>query len=206
MRLAAEFEAPLKAGWAKFSSLLPLLAKKDASEARRLRLFDSTVSKSVLWCAETWKLTVKQKRKLRSTQRHMLRRMVGPKRRPDEDYVSWIKRATKVAETKARKANVLCWVEAFLKAKWRWAGKIGIMPTDRWARRVTTWRDNAWWNTQSKGIVSCPIRSRPGRFVRWEDDLVAFAAEKNWESWFKAAADPEVWGAHEKEYVMHVKH
>ena len=68
----AEFQVRLDAGWSKFFSLK--------------RLFNATISKTVLWCAESWKLTVEEKTRLRAMQRSMLRKMVCPNRRPDEDY------------------------------------------------------------------------------------------------------------------------
>ena len=118
-----EFEARLAAAWAKFHSLSSLLLKSDASEIRRLRLFDATVTKSALRCSETWNLTVSQKRRLRTTQRAMLRKMVAPKRRPDEDYIAWVKRGTRASEQKAERAGVSCWLKTHLRAKWRWAKK-----------------------------------------------------------------------------------
>ena len=104
----AEFANRLRAAWAKYRSLRSLLQKRTASERKRLLLFESTVSKTALWCAESWKLTVAQMRKLRSTQRRMFRTMVGPRRRPEEDHVSWIKRATAIADRTARSAGVRC--------------------------------------------------------------------------------------------------
>ena len=168
-----------------------------------MQLFDATVSKTVLWCSETWNLTVRQKRKLRSTQRCMLRRMVGPARRPDEEYLSWVRRATRVAEDKARNAGVSCWVESYLKAKWRWGGKIICMPANRWAKRMTQWRDHTWWEQQSKGTVGCPIRSRPGRFSRWEDEFVSYAKHAGWDSWVVAASNPTTWQENEQHFIEH---
>eukprot|EP00959_Pyramimonas_sp_CCMP1952_P218198 4564115-Pyramimonas_sp.AAC.1 len=63
------------------------------------------------------------------------------------------------------------------------------MPADSWSKRAMTWIDSAWWNTPSRGIVSCPIRLRPGRLVRWEDDR----------------AIPEVWKDHEREGQLFFK-
>ena len=44
-----------------------------------LGLFDSTVSKTMLWCTESWNLTTDQLQHLQSTQNDMLRRIVGKK-------------------------------------------------------------------------------------------------------------------------------
>ena len=80
-----EVQSRLDAGWAKFHALLPLLGKRDASILKRLKLCDATVSKTVLWCSESWSLIVKEKRLLRSTWRKMLRKIIGPRRMQDED-------------------------------------------------------------------------------------------------------------------------
>eukprot|EP00973_Karenia_brevis_P085325 11841722-Karenia_brevis.AAC.1 len=62
----------------------------------------------MLWCAESWTLTVRQKRRLRTIQRHMLRTIAGPRRHADEDYLKWIRRASEQAEERARTAKVDC--------------------------------------------------------------------------------------------------
>ena len=138
----AEFDSRMDAAWAKFHQLKPLVCKRDACGKKRLQLFEASVSKSALWCAESWTLTVRQKRRIRSTQRAMLRAMFGPGRIPNEDYLSWIKRATKAAEARARQAGMQCWLRRQLSMKWAWAGKIIRMEPERWARRMTTWRDS----------------------------------------------------------------
>ena len=200
--VSTEFEARLRAGWAIFSNLSAILRKKDSSEKKRLQLFQATVAKTVLWCAGSWKLSVAQKRKLRSTQRAMLRRMVGPNRRPEEDYITWVRRATSKAEEKARTAGTPCWVERQLKEKWRWAGKTANMERERWARRTTEWRNNDWWNSQAKRTLSCPVRSRAGRFHRWEDEFVSFAQHNHWEEdWFHKANDIQFWASKEDEFI-----
>ena len=201
--ISTEFHHRVRSGWAKFACLSEALMKKSSSETKRLQLFNMTRSKTVLWCAETWNLTVKQKRKLRSVQRCMLRRIAGPGRHPEEDYVSWIRRATRVAEDKARKAGVSCWVEQYLKSKWNWAGNIINMPDTRWAKRMTQWRDHAWWDEQPKGTIGCPIRSRPGRFNRWEDELASYANRAGWNSWTHEASSETVWQESEQDFLQH---
>ena len=160
-------------------------------------LLDATVSKTILWCAESWKLTVEEKKTLRITQRSMLRRVVGPRRNPEEDYLQWIRRATRIADGKARDAGVRCWVESFLSAKWQWAGKVMNMQADRWASRTTLWRDSSWCSAQS----SRPLRTRLGRHVKWEEDLRQYASTVSSKSWQENAQDSKFWHEQERNYL-----
>ena len=140
-RTSAELKARIAAAWAKFHQLKPLLCNRSGSLDKRLRLFETCVSKTALWCCESWLLTLDEKRLLRTTQNIMLRRIVCPVRHPDEDWVHWIQRVTPLACSVAKKAGVKFWDAELLRRKWRWAGHVVRMPADRWARKVTEWRD-----------------------------------------------------------------
>ena len=145
-----EFKKRCDAAWRKFHELWPLLRRRDSSLKKRLKLFDASVSKSMLWCSATWTLTAKEKRHLRAVQRNMLRRFVGPRRSPEEDWITWVQRATHIAEKRARTAGIECWLSAHLFAKWQWASRVSHMPEERCAR-LTFWRDSAWWVGQVRG-------------------------------------------------------
>jgi hypothetical protein len=195
-----EFESRLNAAWAKFHEMKPLLCKKDADMKKRFRLFEASVSKSALWCADSWTLTVKQKRHLRAVQRAMLRRMVGPGRKPNEEYIPWIKRTTHIAEDRAREAGVKCWLRQHLRLKWQWAGKIASMSEERWAYRLTAWRDSTW-QSEHGTATDRPSRSRPGNRLRWEDDLRKYAASKGLDAWRTTAQTSATWHAHEDPFI-----
>eukprot|EP00973_Karenia_brevis_P075583 10500839-Karenia_brevis.AAC.1 len=58
-----------------------------------------------------------------------------------------------------------------LTAKWKWAGRVATYSCERLSRRITFWRDADWWATQdrgSKAYSTRPMKSRPGRRLRWE--------------------------------------
>ena len=201
-----EYQARINAAWAKFWALWPLLGKRDAPLKKRLELLQSTVAMTLLWCAETWALTVKQKRHLRAVQRSMLRKVMGIRRQPEEEYIQWIRRATKTAEQEARKAGVKCWLSMHLVSKWRWGGTLANFSQDRWAARTTFWRDSEWWSYQPRGGSSYgarPIRARPGNMLRWECDLRKFAAQVGWNFWQIAAKSSVEWQAQEDAFVSH---
>ena len=144
----AEFENRLTAAWGKFHQVWPLLRKKDTSMKKRLRLFDATVTASAIWCSETWVLTKKQRNKLEAVRRSMLRRFAARRKRPDEEWISWIKAATREAESAAEKAGLQPWFQQHLRKKWRWAGRISRFGNSRWVHKVFAWRD-ASWQTQA---------------------------------------------------------
>jgi hypothetical protein len=193
-----EFDNRLAAGWAKFHPLLPLLNEKDANIKQRLKLFDATVSKIVLWCCESWALTKKQTRRLRATRRAMLRRIFGPRRQPEEDYVHWIRAATRRVEELAENAGAGCWLKQYLHSKWLWAGKVACTSEDRIAYRTSMWRDSDWCSKQ--GTNRTIMRGRPGNRRRWEDDLRRYASSQNWDCW-KAMAVTDVWPACSESFV-----
>ena len=91
-------------GWRKFFALSRLLMNQGTSMKRRFRLWNATVTKSVLWCSESWAMTVADKKFLQAACHKMMRRISGLKRRPGEDWVSWVQRTTRRARKIAKEA------------------------------------------------------------------------------------------------------
>ena len=132
-------------------------------------------------------------------QRSMLRRFAAPRRGTDEDFVIWIRRATHIAVDAATSAGVGCWVRDHLKAKWLWAGHVARMSEYReesWAFKATFWRNAEWKRNFEIGspLHSLrPLRSRAGRWTRWEDQIVKFCESKGIDNWARCAADKTEW-------------
>ena len=203
-RTSKEFQHRCRAAWAKFYEVWPLLKRRDSSLKKRCLLFNATVSKSLLWCSATWTLTAKEKRHLRAVQRTMLRKFAGPRRGPEEEYITWIKRATKVAENRARQCGVQCWLKSHLLEKWRWAGGIVAMGSERWAQRLTFWRDSLWWSTQQRGTSAYdvrPMRRHGNHTMRWEDEIRRFCDQMGLGHWRDAAENRCIWESFEEMFV-----
>ena len=210
-RCSAEIKARMAAAWAKFYTLWPLLGKRDGNLLKRLQLFDSCVTQTALWCCESWLITQKEKNLLQSTQNRMLRKIAGPRRRPDEDWVEWIKRSTREATGRAKEAGIRFWLNAHLKSKWCWAGHVIRMSPERLARRAVEWRDAEWW-AKEVAEVSAQLRMRrPHRthWFRWEDELRRYASRCGWSSWQSVArtrnssGNASTWLDHCEAFILH---
>ena len=110
-------------------------------------------------------LTGAERRQIRAVQRSMLRRFAAPRKHSEEEWVTWIRKATKIATHNAVLAGVRCWVQEHLMVKWRWACHIARMATYRpesWAYRATVWRGSKWHDeTKADGFLYNlrPLRS-----------------------------------------------
>ena len=78
---ATEFNNRIRSAWGKFTTHKQELTGRAYSLNDRLRLFDATVSPTVLYGCSSWALTAQQETTLQSTQRKMLRMILGEKRR-----------------------------------------------------------------------------------------------------------------------------
>lgn len=87
-----ELQHRIKVAWGRFHQLWPLLSLRVSPLKQRLRLFDASVSKSILRGLESWALTVAERRRLRPVRRSMLRRFATRRRQRDEDWIQWIRR------------------------------------------------------------------------------------------------------------------
>jgi len=69
---------------------------------------------------------------------------------------------------------------------------MGEYRQESWAFKATFWRDSAWKRSFATGspLYSLrPLRSRAGRWNRWEDEIVEQAGD----NWVTGAADREQW-------------
>jgi hypothetical protein len=184
-----EIQHRINCGWAKFHYFRKELCCKHYPLSDRLRLFEATVTPSVLYGCGAWTMTKDREHTLRVAQRRMLRKIVQVARRRIEkscssssdsdasdaelsrasddleDWVDWIKRATVTAEGAARRSRVTDWVEEQAKRKFLWAGHVARREDGRWNAKLLH-----WWPT------ACRRRGHPRR--RWSDVLDAYFWER----------------------------
>ena len=110
-----------------------------------------------------------------------------------ENWVDWIRRATGVAEARARKYRVSDWVQTQTIRLWRWAGHLLRREDDRWSKQALEWK---------------PVGSRkPGHPKRrWEDAINDFMFDKmNCQKgeWVIFTHDRVEWEAMAKAFAEH---
>ena len=153
-----ELNNRIRAAWATFTRHRQELTNKKYPLRCRLRLFEATVGATVLYGCEAWTLKLDQQKRLRTTQRKMLRMILGMKRRvlkyegedqntdgtesasedtdTSEDslepWSDFLKRATRAAEDRLAATNQEEWITLWRRRQWRWAGKLARPSMDKW--------------------------------------------------------------------------
>ena len=126
---------------------------------QRLKLFKAVVQPSLLYGCCCWTLTLK------TTQRKMMRTILGVKRRITrntlESWIDWMIRATHEGDAAMRQFNVPDWVEEVHRRKFRWAGHVSRRHDGRWTREVLTWMTEG-------------SRARGRPVTRWADSINQF--------------------------------
>ena len=170
-----------------------MLMNRKVSINQRLRLFNATVTKCVLWCCESWTLKVEDTAQLRTAFRSMLRKMVGLRRYPDQSYLDWIGPATRQAVRKAAAVNVYEWPEEQKKLKWNWAGHVARSGAQTWVSKTTFWRDSNWQKLMMTLGVARPLRPSRRRWAKWEDSVRRHCETLTRDSWTTLANDRAKW-------------
>ena len=196
-----EIRARIAAGWRLFWSMRELLLNRRSALKSRMKLLDSTVGSCVLWCTESWTPRAEEARLLRSARRSMLRRVVGVGKLPDEDYLEWIVRATRRAESFADTAGVRDWYKAHLSAKWSWAGHVARSAPSKWVARVSTWRNSEWQLLAEDAGGSRPLRPSRRRWMKWEDSIRRYCAMHGHRFWMVFAQGRDEWTSEKHGFV-----
>ena len=205
-----ELKHRISAAWACFTSHRAELTNKAYALKSRLRLFTATVTATALYGCESWTLKSEQQKRLRATQRKMLRMILGAKRRvldtstasseggsstssKNEDgpnleaWPEFLKRTTKMVSSQLQKVNLDDWVTLWRKKQWRWAGTVVQQCQHKWSYKAVLWHPQL--DCAAGGVRS---RARPRK--RWDDDIKAYLAHAGIESpWTVVAAAGNRW-------------
>lgn len=183
-----ELNHRIAAGWCAFAKLKFILCSKSYELRLRIKLFESVVTPSVLYGCAAWTMTMEAEQMLKSTRRRMLRWMTGVSRTTDEDWVTYVRRATHHREALATAHAAQDWVDLQRKRKWKLAGQTARQSDDRWSKRLLTWQP--WFRSAPRRNVGHPRK-------RWDDGIVNLAGK----AWTEEAADMTRWNALEAGYI-----
>jgi hypothetical protein len=147
-------------------------------------------------------MTREREHLIRTTQRKMMRSIVGTKRQVKdndlEGWVDWVVRATRDAEDAMLKFDVPDWCEEVHRRRFRWAGHVARRHDGRWTREVLTW-----------SLGGSRAQKRP--HTRWTDSFNKFFAnlfnlEVTYDNsfWLNLAEERDSWQAAESDYVKFV--
>ena len=226
-----ELSNRIKAGWAKFMQYKHELTKKHYSLTDRLRLFESVVSPTVLYGAEAWTLTAEMTKLLKTTQRRMLRMILGQGRRrnqgrsdPTNDNQKSEDSGDDFEEAADDPEDVLePWIDWIRRVTHNAEENLQRLKIRTWIEqaRKRKWRfaadlfsssgDRKWshialqWNPQVHFDAPRPAaRRKPTRpNLRWTDELRNYAKEhlRPEQEWNDVCADPDFWKNHEHDFI-----
>ena len=215
-----EFDNRIAAAWGAFSKHKQQLTNRQHRLKDRLRLFDAVITSSLLYGCETWSLRVDQERRLKVSQRKMLRMVLNAKRRPaaadtgddngpddESDYSEdvdtlepwpdFLRRVAQWTEQQLANAGLSQWTVQWRRRKWRFASKLLDESHQKWSRDATLW--------QPFIHSSCPRGRRQARpRKRWEQDFLDYIAQQQPQEtrhWHQLARDSAWWLANEERFA-----
>ena len=170
----------LAVAWRAFGKFRPVLCSRRTKFEVKLKLFDAVVTPAALYGSEGLTLTGDMARELRTVWRRMLRTMLAPARQPEETWVDYIQRSTRLIEAHAAQSGHCSWEILPKSRKWKFAGEISRSNVGKWSTRLLSWRP----------FFRCMPYRRAGRPVtRWTDDLEKLAGG----NWRATAQDENAW-------------
>ena len=214
-----EIHNRISCGWRKFHALRDELTNKRYSLKSRLRLFNGTITPTVLYACTSWTMTTDLATTLQRAQRRMIRLIIGTPRRisqpqsddtqqlgdtnsSDDHLERWdlfLQRTTRIAETAMSRHHIAQWHTIYLRRKWRWAQRLAILPNNSWCTLITNWRPDT---TEQR-----PCYRRPGRpRKRWRDSIDDFFAQLSPDNYYSttswaAATNHDLWRFHEEKFI-----
>jgi len=174
-----------------------------------LRLFDAVVTPTMLYGCEAWTLKADQQRRLKSTQRKMLRMVLNAKRRVVtsssssncasaseendadelEPWPAFLKRTAQWTDEQLEKASLRQWLVEWRRRKWQWASRLLDPDSQRWSTVATKWQPLI-----HSSSVCGRRQARPRK--RWDQDFVEYLTAV-WpdvgSTWQQLACDTEWW-------------
>lgn len=160
--------------WNKFWSLKEVL-KSNVPVRLKKKVLDSCILPSLSYASQSWIFNRQTSSKIQTTQRAMERSTLNIKLKHKRTNV-YVRNKTKAIDA----------LQHCKKLKWKWAGHVARMDSDRWTKRITTW----------KGPLGKRKRGRPTE--RWLDEILRTAGN----DWMLKATDRDKWRKMEEAFTL----
>ncbi|CAE7036413.1 unnamed protein product [Symbiodinium sp. CCMP2592] len=168
-----------------------ILTCKEARLDDRLRSSITLIRSAALWACETWPISDYILKAANSIQYHYIREIIGRKRGPHEEWLSWHQRTLREARMEVYR-NKCCggrWSSFILRVRWQLLGHVARHPSP--TRDILEWRNQRWWNAQQRLHPTVGAR-HPHQFNSQLDDerkVIKTAGT----DWMQQAQDREHW-------------
>ena len=230
-----ELSNRIKAAWAKFMQYKSELTTKSYSLSDRLRLFEAVVTPTVLYGSEAWTMTAEMSRLLRTTQRRMLRMVLGQGRRRTErvherqqdDHKSEDSEGNSASIQEAEEDGLETWVDWIRRVTHSVENSLKKLKIRPWIEqaRKRKWKfagelhsgdgEQKWthlalrWDPQVHSDALRPTaRRKPTRpNLRWTDELRTFVKEHvlPQQEWNDVCPNPDFWKMHESRFINRIE-
>ena len=226
---ATEVDNRISKAWAKFISSKKELCTKHYPLRDRLRLFQATVSSTLLYGSGSWTMTAAMQTKLRATQRRMLRWIMSVGRKTvhsstwDQTSSSDTTSTSEDGDQEAEgtdtddndldedKESWLDWIKratSIAESQLKKAGIDDWVTAQRrrkykWAGHVSRRCDGRWSTRALNWIPVDGVRKVGHPRKRWIDEIVQYfeCLSLGSEGWLFAAADRKTWEEHENLFL-----
>ena len=170
-RTFTEFDHRKKQAWKVFYKHKKVLFNAHVSLRRRLYFFDVCVTPVILFSLSVLPVSKSKIKELDRLQRKMLRRIIGWRRTPNEDWHDTMKRMNDRLENAQSLYYCEDWSSKYAKNLWKYAYHVACLGSEQWARVLTLESRKIRQDTDA---IFAPFRS-PGRpKLRLDDEFASF--------------------------------
>lgn len=194
-RSDAEFAHRCQCAWMKFHKHRDVLTDKNISIRSRLKLFDSTITPTLLYRLLQIPLLQHQCSKLDSLQRRMLRQVVGWVSMPNEPWDLTMSRMKRRVGSALHQFPIDMWTMQLSRRQFC----IGMHLTrhkNQWPYICAAWSPASTYPNAN--------RSRGHPRVRWDKNLAAFSTSRYGEAAWYSLFDPDAHPPAIEEYLNFV--
>ena len=192
-----EIKHRLQAGWYKFHQYRWQLTNPNVSVKLRLKLFDSVVSPCVLFGLGALPIHQQCQEKVDITQRKMLRRIVGWRRIPEEEWSVTMSRMKMRVNAALDQWPIKPWSFCSKASRWKHACRVKMTEPTKWVSLACKWVPgyvfDLWYDC-------VPHRHVGGQFLKWDDSLAKFSQSILHCKWHDTACNG-VWNCYNDCYM-----